>query len=100
LTDRGLSEFVSELLLKPTPELTDAREAFLKSYGPDNSGNRFTKVKMDMKADLVLRNYFTAHKKKTESWFNVIAPPKRSLRTLQRELRILNSKDWSKIVKI
>jgi len=74
LTDRGLSEFVSELLLKPTRELTDAREAFLKSYGPENSGNRFTKVKMDVKADLVLRNYFATHKKKIESWFNVISP--------------------------
>lgn len=100
LTDRGLSEFVSELLLNPSPELSDARNAFLRSYGPENSGNRFTKVKMDMKADLVLRNYFAAHKDKIDSWFNVIAPAKRSLKKLQAELRALHRKDWRRILDV
>ena len=58
LTDQGLAEFVSELLLNPTPELADARTAFLQSYGPAASGNRFTKVKIDVKADVVLRRLF------------------------------------------
>lgn len=99
MTDEGLSEFVTELLLEPIPELTDARDAFLKSYGPDNSGNRFTKVKMDVKADLVLRSYFAAHAQTIESWFNVINPAKQRLAKLQAELKILNEKDWARILK-
>lgn len=98
LNDQGLAEFVSELLLTPAPELTDARAAFLLSYGPGASGNRFTKVKMDVKADVVLRRYFAAHAKKIESWFNIITPKERSLKKLQEELKILNAKDWMKIL--
>ena len=98
LTDQGLAEFVSELLLNPTPELADARAAFLQSYGPAASGNRFTKVKMDVRADVVLRHYFAAHAKKIESWFNIIAPDGQSLKKLREELKILNGKDWTKIL--
>ena len=98
LTDRGLAEFVSELLLKPTPELQPAREAFLASYGPQASGNRFTKVKMDARADLVLRQYFTTHAAKIDAWFNVITPPRRPLATLKEELAILQRKDWPRIL--
>jgi hypothetical protein len=98
LTDQGLAEFVSELLLNPTPELADARTAFLQSYGPAASGNRFTKVKMDVKADVVLRHYFAAHAKQIESWFNIITPKGQSLKKLQNELKTLNGKDWTKIL--
>lgn len=97
LTDQGLAEFVSELLLNPTPELTDARTAFLQSYGPTGSGNRFTKVKIDVKADFVLRHYFAAHAAKIESWFNIITPKEQSLKKLQEELKTLNGKNWTKI---
>jgi hypothetical protein len=98
LTDQGLGQFVSELLLAPAPELADARAAFLQSYGPGAKGNRFTKVKMDVKADAVLRNYLAAHAKGVESWFNVITPKGRSLSRLQKELKILNGREWIKIV--
>jgi hypothetical protein len=98
LTDKGLAEFVGELLLNPTRELSDARDAFLKSYGPSATGNRFTKVKIDVKADVVLRHYFATHKQKIESWFNIITPNGRSLRKLQEELNILNRKDWKGIL--
>jgi hypothetical protein len=98
LTDQGLGEFVSELLLAPIPELADARAAFLQSYGPGAKGNRFTKVKMDVKADVVLRGYFAAHAESIESWFNVITPKDRSLKKLQEELGKLNGKDWIKIL--
>jgi hypothetical protein len=97
LTDQGLAEFVSELLLNPTPELAAARAAFLQSYGPSVSGNRFTKVKIDVKADVVLRHYFAKHANKIESWFNIITPTGRGLEKLQEELKMLNNKDWSKI---
>jgi len=98
LTDQGLAEFVSELLLNPTPELTDARKAFLQSYGPKAAGNRFTKVKIDVKADAVLKNYFAVHAKKIESWFNIITPNGQSLKKLLEELNMLNRKDWAKIL--
>ena len=98
LTDQGLAEFVSELLLNPTPELADARDAFLNSYGPAASGNRFTKVKIDVKADVVLKHYFSTHAKKIESWFNIITPNGRSLKKLRKELNILNEKDWKRIL--
>ena len=98
LTDQSLAEFVSELLLDPTPELADARAAFLQSYGPAAAGNRFTKVKIDVKADVVLRHYFAAHAKKIESWFNIITPKGRNLKKLQEELKTLNAKDWMKIL--
>jgi len=98
LTDQGLGEFVSELLLAPTPELADARSAFLQSYGPGAKANRFTKVKMDVKADIVLRNYFAAHAESIESWFNVITPKDQSLKKLQKELKMLNGKEWIKIL--
>jgi hypothetical protein len=100
LTDQGLAEFVGELLLNPTDELSDARDAFLKSYGPSASGNRFTKVKIDVKADLVLRRYFASHAKKIESWFNIITPGGRGLKKLQEELQTLNRKDWKGILSI
>ena len=98
MTDQGLGEFVSEILLTPKPELADARAAFLRSYGPGAKGNRFTKVKMDVKADAVLRGYFAAHMDSIESWFNVITPKDRSLRRLRNELKKLNGKEWTKIL--
>jgi hypothetical protein len=97
LTDHGLAEFVSELLLKPTPELLPARQAFLASYGPEAPGNRFTKVKMDARADIVLRNYFTKRARKIEAWFNIITPKRGTLVTLRNELTLLNTKDWRRI---
>jgi hypothetical protein len=98
LTDQGLAEFVSELLLSPARELADARAAFLQSYGPAASANRFTKVKMDVKADAVLRHYFASRAKKIESWFNIITPAGQSLKKLPEELKTLNGKDWSKML--
>jgi hypothetical protein len=98
LTDHGLAEFVSELLLDPTPELSDARAAFLQSYGPAAARNRFTKVKIDVKADVVLRHYFAAHARNIESWFNIITPKGRSLKNLQEALKTLNGKDWTQIL--
>ncbi len=100
LTDQGLAEFVDELLLNPTAELADARSAFLRSYGPRAVGNRFTKIKMDVKADVVLRHYFAIHAERIESWFNIITPKGRNLKKLREELNLLNSKDWATILSI
>jgi hypothetical protein len=98
LTDQGLAEFVSELLLNPAPELEDARDAFLRSYGPAASANRFTKVKMDVKADVVLKHYFATHSEKIESWFNIIIPREQDLKKLREELNMLHHKNWIEIL--
>ena len=94
LTDAGLSQFIDELLLNPSPELESARGAFLASYSGRRGANRFTKVRMDVDADEALQVYFVAHEAEIEGWFNVIAPRDGTLGTLQEDLRILASKDW------
>lgn len=97
LTDEGLSDFISELLLNPTRELEPARLAFIGSYAAQKVKNRFTKVQMDYRADAVLQRYFENHKERIESWFNVIAPQGRSLELLREELGLLVSKNWKRI---
>ena len=99
LTDEGLSSFVHELLLEPVPELQAAKNAFLASYKGDKSGNRFTKITMDVEADAVLKDYFKNHQAQIAAWFNVIAPSGRSLDLLREELEILRDKDWESVYK-
>jgi hypothetical protein len=96
LSDKGLAEFISELLLHPKPLLKPARDAFLASY-PTGKGNRFTKKTMDVQADVVLKKYFQVNERQIESWFNVISPARNSLGLLQKELLTLHKKDWKKI---
>lgn len=97
LTDRGLADFINELLLEPTEELEPARRAFLASYTGTGPGNRFTKVQMDAEADLVLRRYFEKHQARIESWFNIIAPDGASFSMLRDDLGQLSQKDWKGI---
>ncbi len=94
LTDRGLADFINELLLEPTEELEPARRAFLASYTGTRPGNRFTKVQMDAEADLVLRRYFEQHQARIESWFNIISPGDASFAMLRDDLTQLSQKDW------
>lgn len=94
LTDKGIAEFVAELLLEPTEELAAARIAFLASYNADSKRNRFTKVQIDADADAVLQKYFAAHHERIESWFNVITPVGKNLEPLRSELAILRRKNW------
>src|SRR5882724_10757969 len=96
LSDKGLAEFINELLLHPTAQLKPAKDAFLASY-PTGKGNRFTKKTMDVEADIVLKRYFEATERQIESWFNVISPARSSLGLLQKELLTLHKKDWKKI---
>lgn len=94
LTDQGLSEFITELLLDPAPLLKPARKAFLASYGAEKKKNRFTKVQMDYEADQVLQAYFRGNARRMEKWFNVITPARSTMRKLQSELSQLRDKDW------
>jgi hypothetical protein len=97
LTDAGLAQFIEKLLRNPVAELRPAKDAFLSSYRADKTGNSFTKVKIDAKADAALKRYFEFHEKEVESWFNVIAPRGGTLNQLQEDLAKLACKDWRRI---
>jgi len=98
LTDTGLSEFVESLLLKPAKKYQPIREAFVQSYTGKKGGNRFTKVKMALSADLALQDYFSSNLGKVESWFNLVSPAGHSVTELKRELTLLASKNWKEIL--
>ncbi len=89
LTDHGLMQFVEECILEPLTKYHSVSEAFLASYTGEKGNNRFTKVKMDMKADAALREYFHTHRAVSDGWFEVISPAKRSLEELPEQLRFL-----------
>jgi hypothetical protein len=97
LTDAGLAEFITELLLEPAPLLEPARNAFVASYSAGKTKNQFTKVQMDYRADQVLQRYFRDNAQRIEKWFNVIAPAKGTMKTLEGELAQLRDKDWRKV---
>lgn len=98
LTDSGLAQFIEELLLDPTPELEAARSAFLKSYSGSQGKNRFTKVRMDLKADKALRQYFRNHEDEVESWYEVISPSESDITGLRANLQRMADKDWARIL--
>jgi len=97
LTDFGLSQFIENLLRNPVAELKPAKDAFLDSYRAEKTGNSFTKVKIDAKADQALKRYFELHEKEVESWFNVIAPRGGTLTQLRDDMVKLAGKDWKRI---
>ena len=94
LTDEGLAEFITELLLRPKPLLKPARKAFLSSYTAEKKKNAFTKVQMDYQADQVLQSYFKDNLSRIEKWFNVITPKSGSMRRLHSQVSQLRDKDW------
>lgn len=97
LTDEGLAEFITELLLKPKPLLEPARQAFLASYQSMKKRNRFTKVQMDYQADQVLQTYFHDNVARLEKWFNIIGPKQGSIDILKSQLTTLRAKNWHKV---
>ncbi len=97
LTDQGLAEFITELLLEPKPLLQAAKEAFLISYGAGKKKNRFTKVQMDYRADQVLQTYFRENSLRVGGWFNVIGPPNLPMSALQSQLSALREKNWREV---
>jgi len=97
LTDQGLSEFITELLLSPKRLLLPARNAFIASYTKEKTKNRFTKVQMDYRADQVLQKYFKDNAGRIEKWFNVIGPAGKTIKLLEAELSELRKKNWRKV---
>lgn len=94
LTDKGISEFITDLLIDPSSKYDAVKAAFRRSYSADKKGNVFTKVKMDYESDKVLCRYFSDNLKRIEGWFNVISPKGQSLGKMKRDLSVLASKDW------
>ena len=97
LTDKGISEVITELLINPLKKYEAVKNAFDMSYKKDKIGNIFTKVKMDNACDIALCEYFKTNSKKIESWFNIIAPKEKSISLLRAELETLSSKKWWEI---
>jgi hypothetical protein len=97
LTDKGLAEFITDLILKPNPSQEPVKTAFLASYTAGKKKNTFTKVQMDYKADQVLQLYFKENLRRIEKWFNVIAPKGYSVQQLSLQISKLCSKDWKAI---
>jgi hypothetical protein len=94
LTDKGISEFLTDLLVDPVAEHAAVRDAFRKSYSAEKKGNVFTKVKMDYGSDAALCSYFSKNLRRIEGWFNVISPKGKSLKDMKRDLSLLANKDW------
>ncbi len=97
LTDKGISEFITDLLVEPVPEYAAVKAAFRKSYSAEKKGNVFTKVKMEYESDAALCAYFSKNLKRIEGWFNVISPKGMSLKGMKRDLSVLASKDWESV---
>jgi len=97
LTDAGIAQFIDELLLHPKKELVAAREVFLASYTGKKGVNQFTKVQIALSADAALQEYFAANLDTILGWFNVIAPMKKGISVLRREIDTLKTKNWEEI---
>lgn len=94
LTDEGLAQFITDLLLKPSKEYEPIRNAFLNSYKEGKKTNSFTKTKINSEAHEALCIYFSQNISKIEKWFNVISPDGESLCTLKNILYKLSNKNF------
>ena len=92
LTDEGLSMFINNVILNPSPKLKAISDAFHSSYSEKRGTNRFTKVRMDAEADQALQGYFSDEAENIELWFNIITPQNATISTLRDDLRILADK--------
>ncbi len=98
LTDAGLAEFVQTLIVQPKKKYQTIRSAFIMSYGGTAKTNRFTKVRMELSADLALREYFIDNLPNIERWFNVISPSGATISELRNNLNVLALKSWEDIL--
>ena len=98
LTDQGLAQFITDLLLSPAKQYECIRDAFTKSYQEGKKQNLFTKTKIDIKAHLALIEYFNNNISQIEGWFNMITPNGLSIQDLKRLLLVLKNKNWEAIL--
>ena len=92
LTDNGLAQFITDLLLEPKKEYAPVRKAFLDSYKEGKKQNTFTKVRINMDAHGALVDYFQKNAEQIQNWFNIISPVESSLSMLQANLNSLTRK--------
>jgi hypothetical protein len=98
LSDAGLSQFIRELIIEPEKRFIAVSQSFKKSYTGMGNGTRFTKTLMDATSHECLMEYFSENQEKIYTWFNVLAPTKRSLDDLKEELIKLKSKPWTEML--
>ena len=98
LTDEGLAQFITDLLLSPNRKYEIVKEAFNSSYSENKKQNVFTKVKMNYEAHKALSFYFKENLSDIEKWFNIISPNGRTINDLKKDLFVLSEKDWRNIL--
>ncbi len=98
LTDAGLSEFVTSLLLNSDDKYKAVKKAFVSSYEEGKKANVFTKTKIDRDAHNALCDYFSEHINKIESWFNVVVPERCSVSELKKALVKMTDKKWEELL--
>jgi len=94
LSDEGLAQFITDLLLSPSRKYMAVKEAFINSYKEGKKQNRFTKTKIDINAHVALADFFKDNIAEIESWFNIVTPEKAELSSLKRQLLTLKQKNW------
>lgn len=99
LSDKGISEFITDLLIKPNKKYNVIKNAFNESYQKIKKGNVFTKIKIKKDANTALIDYFNSNLSKIENWFNIISPVNKNLQILKDELFILRNKKWEEVYK-
>lgn len=97
LTDQGLAQFISDLLINPAKEFQVVKEAFNNSYEAGKKGNIFTKSKISHTAHKALCAYFHKNSAKIEKWFNVISPANMRVDELKDNLQKLKQKNWKEV---
>ena len=98
LTDEGLAQFITDLLLSPNKKYEVVKEAFNLSYSENKKKNVFTKVKMNYDAHKALSSYFDDNISIIEKWFNIISPENRTISDLKKDLFVLSEKNWRNIL--
>lgn len=92
LSDNGLAQFITELLLNPEEQYKPIKKAFLASYKEGKKQNMFTKVKMNLDAHNALVHYFHTKQQQITNWFNIISPADGTLENLKNNINTLISK--------
>lgn len=98
LTDEGLAQFITDLLLEPSAEFEPIQAAFMSSYKEGKKANTFTKTKINYAAHQALCGYFSKNISEIEHWFNIISPENKSLQTLKETLSNLANKKWEDLL--
>ena len=98
LTDEGLAQFITDLILEPSEENKPIQDAFLNSYKENKKTNTFTKTRINYSAHQALCHYFSKNIHDIERWFNIISPEDKSLLILKDTLSILANKKWEELL--